>query len=550
MKKLLFFLLISNLAFGQIFPVETIVNHGANAKRINIGILADGYLSSEQAKFITDATNISNALLGQSPFLEYANFFNVYAIKVPSVQSGAKHPGTAPDELVPPNPVANPNNYFGSTFDAFSIHRLLVPNSTTANNVLAANLPDFDQGFVLVNSNIYGGSGGALATSSTDPSAAEVAIHELGHSFGFLADEYEIGGQGEKANRTTNTNPATIKWKSWLNTNGIGIYPIGVEGYQRPHETCKMRYLGFPFCSVCKEALISRIYSLVSPIDNFTPASNTVNFTGSSMNFSLGLVLPSPNTLNIQWLLNGNPLPNTSTNLNLLASSLAGGTNTLVANVTDNTPLSHVNSPPPPAAKVASINGYVNTVSWSITAAPLAVQFIDFSLKLNENNTELFWKTASESNSDYFEIQKSYDGTTFTNIGKVASGKNSKEQQAYQFTDFNPNFGVNYYRIQEIGSDGKKQQSKIIVANRQEKRHFLIYPNPVIDKLNVVLSSDNQEDMELTLVNSTGQILKTITFANRAQLQQELNVEGYTPGNYVLKIKMGSLSFQKSFVKL
>lgn len=347
---------------GQTFPVETIKNNGAKDKRINLVFLGDGYQSTELTQYLIDVNTVVTGMFSQTPFKEYEKFFNVYAVKVPSVESGAKHPGTATDVTEPATPVTNPNNYFGSQFDISNIHRLLLPlKGSIINSTLANNFPDYDQIFVMVNSTVYGGSGGTYATSSKNVSAAEIAIHEIGHSFAGLADEYVIGGQGERPNRTIATDAATIKWKNWLGTNTVGIYPVGIEGWQRPHQNCKMQFLNAPFCSVCQEAFINKIYALVSPIDNFTPLSKTVNFTGVSMNFALGLILPNPNTLKIEWVLNGVTVGNNINNINILATKLDTGKNTLIAKVTDSTALSRSYKP--------ATSGYLNSVTWTINKA-------------------------------------------------------------------------------------------------------------------------------------------------------------------------------------
>lgn len=358
--SILFFSII--ILRGQTFPVETIKNNGAKEKRINLVFLGDGYQSTELTQYLIDVNTVVTGMFSQTPFKEYEKFFNVYAVKVPSVESGAKHPGTATDVTEPATPVTNPNNYFGSQFDISNIHRLLLPlKGSIINSTLANNFPDYDQIFVMVNSTVYGGSGGTYATSSKNVSAAEIAIHEIGHSFAGLADEYVIGGQGERPNRTIATDAATIKWKNWLGTNTVGIYPVGIEGWQRPHQNCKMQFLNSPFCSVCAEAFINKIYALVSPIDNFTPLSKTVNFTGISMNFALGLVLPNPNTLKIEWILNGVTVGNNINNINILATKLDTGKNTLIAKVTDSTALSRSYKP--------AISGYLNSVTWTINKA-------------------------------------------------------------------------------------------------------------------------------------------------------------------------------------
>ena len=368
--SILFFSII--ILRGQTFPVETIKNNGSKDKRINLVFLGDGYQSTELTQYLIDVNTVIVGMFNQTPFKEYEKYFNVYAIKVPSIESGAKHPGTATDVTEPATPVTNPNNYFGSQFDISNIHRLLLPlNGSTVNSTLTNNFPDYDQIFMMVNSNVYGGSGGVFATSSKNVSAAEIAIHEIGHSFAGLADEYVIGGQGERPNRTIVTDGATIKWKNWLGTNNVGIYPVGIENWQRPHQNCKMQFLNSPFCSVCTEAFINKIYALVSPIDNFTPLSKTVNFTGVSMNFALGLILPNPNTLKIEWVLNGVTVGNNINNINILATKLDTGKNTLIAKVTDSTALSRSYKP--------ATSGYLNSVTWTInkTGIPSPVESIN-----------------------------------------------------------------------------------------------------------------------------------------------------------------------------
>ena len=276
-------------ASAQVFPVVTILDNGLSSKRINYVFLSDGYQSGQLNTFVTNVTTVKDFIFTQTPYQQYQNFFNFYAIKVPSTDSGADHPGNASDEASSPaQPVLVANTYFNSTFDYAGTHRLMVAQDGAAiNNVLAANFPTYNQAVVLTNSTYYGGSGGAVAAATVDPSSNEVAIHEIGHSFANLADEYEIDGQGEKPNRTTNTNPATVKWKNWLGynngTGAIGIYDIGVAGgWQRPHQNCKMRFLGVPFCSVCQEAFINKIYSLVTPIYSYLPASSSVTVNAST----------------------------------------------------------------------------------------------------------------------------------------------------------------------------------------------------------------------------------------------------------------------------
>ena len=86
---------------AQVFEVDTIQYNGSISSRINLVILGDGYQESELNQFALDAGNFSTEFFTQSPYREYRNYFNVFIIKVPSDESGASHPGTAPDVTEP-----------------------------------------------------------------------------------------------------------------------------------------------------------------------------------------------------------------------------------------------------------------------------------------------------------------------------------------------------------------------------------------------------------------------------------------------------------------
>ncbi len=331
--------LVVNVLIAQTFPVSKIMNNGPDDKRINFVLMGDGYQTAEMKKYKDDAQALSNYFFTKSPFKEYRNFFNFHIIEVPSKESGADHPGNASDEGSNPPPIKNVDTYLGSTFDFAGIHRLLVPTSPNTINVLASNFPDYDQALVLVNSNIYGGSGGFLATASTDLSSSEVMIHEVGHSFANLGDEYWFNCE-ERPNRTAMNDPASIKWKNWLVNSDIGIHNMEGNNCYRPHNDCEMRYLNREFCSVCKEAIVTQIYRLISPIESSLPKPNIINFTNNPIEFTLNLVLPQPNTLKIEWKLDETLVSTGNAQFTLNKNILTNEKHTLTAVVTDTTSLS------------------------------------------------------------------------------------------------------------------------------------------------------------------------------------------------------------------
>lgn len=303
--------LICMVSKAQPIAVDTVLKNGSITDRINLVFLGDGYTAGEQAKFITDVNDILNAMFAQPPFKEYKNYFNAFAIKVISAQSGANHPKISPDGDCT-TPVAEVDNYFGSTFDYANIHRLLYPNLPgEVASVLASHFPLYDQGFVVVNSPYYGGAGGTFATCSDHANGKDVAIHEIGHSFAGLADEYWAGASyaAEKPNMTKQTDPLLVKWKNWIGTSGVGIYShSGDASWKKPHTNCKMGVLNAPFCKVCTETFVERFHLFVNPLSGFSPEDVSFNVEpepDQNLEFTLSLVPPDPNTLKITWQKDG-----------------------------------------------------------------------------------------------------------------------------------------------------------------------------------------------------------------------------------------------------
>ena len=393
MKKILLLLMISQLCFSQVFETVPILENGPRDKRINMVILGDGFTAGQQADFVADASNLVDYLFNKSPFNQYKNYFNVYAVKVISAESGVKHPGTATDVTEPVFAVSNPNNFLGTTFDV-GVHRCVYSNTTNVvSSVLASNVPDFDIAFVLGNSPEYGGCGGTYAFVSNHPAASEIVVHELGHSFGKLADEYWFSGTGESPNKTKNNNAATNKWKNWIGLNNVGIFPYTESPtWFRPHQNCEMRFLDREFCSVCKQQLVERVHTLQNPIDSFTPTnSSAINLTGP-ITFSVNEILPVPNTLANTWSVNGTAISETSNVATLSPSDFINGVNTVLFTVVDKNTLLKVDN---------HENLHVSTISWTVTKS-LAVVDINasqrnFQVYPNPAKSQIFIKDETKN---------------------------------------------------------------------------------------------------------------------------------------------------------
>ena len=376
------------MCFSQVFETVPIIENGPRDKRINMVVLGDGFTAAQQGNFIADATTLVNYIFNKSPFNQYKNYFNVYAVKVISAESGVKHPGTATDVTEPVFPVSNPNNFLGTTFDV-GVHRCVYSNNTNlVTNVLASNVPDFDVAFVLGNSPQYGGCGGTYAFLSNHPNATEIVVHELGHSFGKLADEYWFSGTGESPNKTQNSNPATIKWKNWVGSENVGIFPYSESPtWFRPHEDCEMRFLNREFCAVCRQQLIERVHTLQNPINSFTPSNTaSISLTGP-INFNVNEILPIPNSLKNTWTLNGTAQTETSSSLTLSPANFNLGLNTVLFSVTDNNPFLKVDN---------HATVHVGTISWTVNKTLGAVDVTanqrNFTIYPNPVKSQIFIK--------------------------------------------------------------------------------------------------------------------------------------------------------------
>jgi hypothetical protein len=320
---------------------ETVINSGPSGNRIDIVVVGDGYTQSELNKYQLHTNNILSGYFAQEPLASYINFFNVHRVDVISNESGV-------DE-------SDYNIYRDTALDmAYNcggLSRLLCINTAKAWDA-ASVAPDADQMLALANSTRYGGAGYSnLATMAGDNSwSVELALHEFGHSFGKLADEYDYGG-----NETyTDPEPSQInvsiynaqqqtdlqtKWYRWLYLPNVDTYEGALYckyGIYRPTDNSKMRSLSRPFEEVNVEQFIFRIYENVSIIDDSTPLSDEP--ISCYTDFYIVPVEPTPNTIDIQWYIDGQPVPGANAKtFSPDISNLAIGLHEISVTVTDNT---------------------------------------------------------------------------------------------------------------------------------------------------------------------------------------------------------------------
>lgn len=264
-------------AFGKYW------DSGPDSMRIVIAITGDGYTQAEQTQLGSDAAAVANAILTTSPWSTFANSINVYIISAISSQSGADKPWLG--QYV--------NTLFDATYGTGGAQQCLTVDYSKVTTFLSGAIQKYDIVAVVVNDSMYGGSGHNAAVSSNHPAMTDIMLHELGHTFANLEEEYEgnpgpyLGPEPSNPNVTTVTNPALIKWRAWIDpmtpipTAPPQMYPTQVGLFQgaftyslgiyRPMLDCKMRNIGSQFCSVCKEAHVMRAHNIAPLLDSITP---------------------------------------------------------------------------------------------------------------------------------------------------------------------------------------------------------------------------------------------------------------------------------------
>ncbi len=214
--------------------VIPILESGAPAGKLDILVLADGYTAGEAGKFESDARRLAGVLLDTEPYRTRRGDISVRALHVPSPDSGISDPRRGEWK-------ANP---LGCSFNAFDTDRYVLTSRNRELREAAAQAP-CDALILLFNARKYGGGGifNLWATCASDSSeSAYVFVHEFGHSFGGLADEYYSsqvsyedfiapGTEPWEPNVTALLDPARLKWKDLVAAGTPLPTPWGKQAY-------------------------------------------------------------------------------------------------------------------------------------------------------------------------------------------------------------------------------------------------------------------------------------------------------------------------------
>lgn len=267
-------ILIHERGTSHVTPHQYLLRSGNERECIDVAILAEGYKENEMSLFYQDAQKACESLLAHEPFKTMKSKFNIIAVASPSADSGVS---------VPRQNLWK-ETAFHSHFDTFYSDRYLTTSCVKEIHNTLAGIP-YEHIIILANTDVYGGGGiynSYTLTTAHHPMFSPVVVHEFGHSFGGLADEYfyeedvmtdiyPLDVEPWEQNISTQVSFAS-KWKNMLSPRtpvptpveqkknyAIGVYEGGgyaTKGIYRPAYNCRMRTNEHPeFCPVCQHAL-------------------------------------------------------------------------------------------------------------------------------------------------------------------------------------------------------------------------------------------------------------------------------------------------------
>ena len=252
-------ILIRKAGERQITPHVTLQQAADTARCIRVAFVAEGYRQQEMDVFLNDCRIAMESLFEHEPFKQNQLKFNMVAVMPPSVESGTSEP----------NKGIWKNTPLGSHFDTFYSERYLTTLHLKKLHDVLAGIP-YEHIIVLVNTDRYGGGGiynSYNLTYAHGKHFRPVVVHEFGHSFGGLGDEYPYGDDDPmyfadtepwEPNLTTK-HDFNGKWENLIKDKKAGFIEGGgylSKGVWRGYENCRMRTNEEPeFCLVCQQAL-------------------------------------------------------------------------------------------------------------------------------------------------------------------------------------------------------------------------------------------------------------------------------------------------------
>ena len=179
-----------------------------------------------------------------------------------------------------------------------------------------------------------------------------------------------------------------------------------------------------------------------------------------------------------------------------------------------------------------------NIVTVNITSSPIPVTFLALTSRKSGSKVQLDWKTSSEQNSAFFNIQRSANGADFSgSLGRVDAAGTSNTTRDYAFLDQQPVKGWNYYRIEQVDLDNSRTYSNTTAINFDKESNLIVlYPNPASDQLNLSINSAVNGKMVLLFFDSKGaKVMQQTINVQTGRTVSNINISALPSGVYMIR---------------
>lgn len=190
---------------------------------------------------------------------------------------------------------------------------------------------------------------------------------------------------------------------------------------------------------------------------------------------------------------------------------------------------------------------------WSMTntkifiiGSLLPVTWISFNAKAINNKVLLDWKTAHETNTGHFDVERSSDGVHFSKIGTIEASRNSSIESDYSFTDEQPLNGISYYRLKQVDIDVHYTYSIVISVKLNAQLSVRIIENPIRQSVHLQISGIGQKGLQISLVDALGKRYRVISAVYGSQ---QINVSNLAAGIYYLVYSLDGKPLSIPFTK-
>lgn len=289
-------------------------------RRIDVALMGDGYPLDRQKRFDKDAKGHLKVLLKEPTFAAYESYFNFWRFNLASQDTGVDEvePLLPDDELEEHLKRRRKKKKKVRTYQTALDCKAAGPQGQVAANPRCVwhylSYLDVNDALAVCFAKMGSLGMGGMGIATTGPKG--VVVHEFGHAFGGLLDEYANNpgpptGFTEAVNTTTNRQ--SPPWKHFLEVGypGVGVYEGAAtfkKGVWRPAHGCSMNTGGNEYCPVCREATLLMIYTYVSPIDVVRPAQGEVQFGADGWPvIELEPMRPATHDLEVTWFVGDEP---------------------------------------------------------------------------------------------------------------------------------------------------------------------------------------------------------------------------------------------------